>query len=162
VPVAVSGLSGVTTIAPGGAIAEHACALVGGVPECWGWNAFGQLGNNSTTDSHVPVVVSGFSGGGVQAISAGYEHTCAVNNNGALLCWGGNTEGDLGNNSMTESNVPVPVSNLTGGVEGITAAFNHSCAVVNGAVWCWGDNSSGDLGNNSRVQSSVPVQVDGL
>jgi alpha-tubulin suppressor-like RCC1 family protein len=43
--------SGVTAITAGVA---HTCALVNGGAQCWGWNIYGQLGNNSTTDSHVP------------------------------------------------------------------------------------------------------------
>jgi alpha-tubulin suppressor-like RCC1 family protein len=52
----VTGLAtSVQAIAAGGA---HTCALVGGGARCWGSNGSGQLGNNSTTDSHVPVQVA--------------------------------------------------------------------------------------------------------
>jgi DNA-binding CsgD family transcriptional regulator len=79
-PVAVAGLaSGVSAISAGGAIpagSGHTCALKAGGVWCWGANSNGQLGNNSTTDSPVPVAVSGL-GSGVGAISAGDAHTCA-------------------------------------------------------------------------------------
>ena len=62
-PVAVSGLSsGVVTISAG---FHHTCALTSaGAVQCWGWNAAGQLGDNSTTGRLTPVAVSGPGGAG--------------------------------------------------------------------------------------------------
>jgi alpha-tubulin suppressor-like RCC1 family protein len=56
-PVAVVGLtSGVASISPG---EYHTCAVTtAGLAQCWGSNSFGQLGNNATIDSSVPVPVS--------------------------------------------------------------------------------------------------------
>jgi alpha-tubulin suppressor-like RCC1 family protein len=75
---------------------------------CWGYNGTGQLGDNSTTESNVPVAVSGLSSG-VAAISAGASHTCALTSAGGVMCWGDNVYGELGNNSGAESDVPVSV-----------------------------------------------------
>ena len=147
----------VTAIAAGG---FHTCALVNGGVQCWGANVWGELGNNSTTNSQVPISVPGLTSG-VSAISAGNSHTCALVNSG-VRCWGYNFRGVLGNNSTKDSPVPVSVLGLTSGVSAISAGFDHSCALVNGGVQCWGWNASGQLGNNSTTNSHVPVSVLGL
>ena len=95
---------------------------------------------------------------GATAVAAGYQHTCAVVN-GGVQCWGANIYGELGNNSTTESDVPVQVLGLTSGATAVAAGYTHTCAVVNGAAWCWGDNGNAALGNNSFTNSSVPVLV---
>ena len=161
VPVAVTGLSsGVAAIGAGGV---HTCALTtAGGAQCWGWNLYGELGDNSTTDSPVPVAVSGL-GSGVMAITAGYGHTCALTTAGGAQCWGWNPYGQLGNNSTTNSSVPVAVSGLASGVVAIMAGYLHNCTVTTaGAVLCWGSNSFGQLGNNSTTDSHVPVAVSGF
>jgi len=138
---------------------------------CWGYNAYGGLGDpaiahcadpswdSSTMGSLVPVAVSGLTTG-VTAISAGSEHTCAVAGGGAW-CWGFNYTGQLGNGTTSSpfvagSTVPVPVSGLASGVSAISAGWGHTCAVAGGGVSCWG---SGQIGNNSTIGSSVPVEV---
>jgi alpha-tubulin suppressor-like RCC1 family protein len=111
VPVAVytSGvLSGKTVTQMEGGVA-HECVLADGKAYCWGYNYYGQLGNNSTTNSLVPVAVitSGvLSGKTITQISGGNDHTCALAD-GEIYCWGYNNYGELGNNSTTDSHVPV-------------------------------------------------------
>jgi uncharacterized repeat protein (TIGR01451 family) len=163
-PVQVGGLtSGVAAIAAGN---FHTCALLtaGGV-ECWGANYYGELGDGSNIDSHVPVAVIGLPGGAT-AIAAGNLHTCAVTLAGAVKCWGGNMDGELGNGSETASAVPLAVTGLDNGMVAVTAGFYHTCAMgMNGGVKCWGANYEGELGNGHSgvdLRSDVPVQVTGL
>ena len=149
-----------TAISVGGG---NACALTssGGV-KCWGANTYGQLGNHSTTQSLVPVDVQGLTAG-VSSISVGGLNACAVTTAGGAKCWGYNGEGGLGNNSTTQSSVPVDVSGLTAGVASIAAASSFTCAVTTaGGAKCWGAKYNGELGNGSETESHVPVDVSGL
>jgi len=128
------------------------CALTsqGGV-QCWGENTAGQLGNNSSVASSVPVPVSGLASG-VAAISVGGSSACAVTTLGSLVCWGDNSVGQLGNNSMIASSVPVPVPGLASGVAAVSVALGAACALTTaGAVLCWG-----------RGGNLIPSEVQGL
>ena len=122
------------------------CALLTtGSVQCWGDNSRGQLGNNSTANSPIPVLVNGISN--ATAIAAGAYHTCAQLANQTVLCWGYNAAGQLGDNTLTNSSVPVAVSNITNATA-IAAGQLHVCALLtNGTVQCWGRNARGQLGN---------------
>jgi alpha-tubulin suppressor-like RCC1 family protein len=98
--------SGVAAVAIGGG---HNCALTteGGV-KCWGSNAYGQLGDGSTTYQTAPVDVVGLSSG-VAEIAAGDYHTCALMTTGGIKCWGTNTHGALGDGTTTQRLTPVDV-----------------------------------------------------
>ena len=139
-PVDVSGLVGeVLAIAAGGG---HTCALTtGGGAQCWGANHHGQLGNNTTNDSPTPVAVAGLAGG-VTAIAAGIDHTCALMTGGGVKCWGSNRYEQLGDDTGVDQPIPVAVSQLTSGVTGIAAGLGHTCALMDavhgGGVKCWG------------------------
>ena len=148
---------------------NHACEIVSGKAYCWGDDSAGELGNNSTTQSNVPVAVYAggvLSGVTLTQISAGTLSTCALSSAGAVYCWGNNNTGQLGNNSTTlSSSVPVAVTTAGTPMAGrtivqVSADYYSACAVDSaGLVYCWGWNTAGQLGNNSTVQSNVPVAV---
>lgn len=154
------GTTKVLQIAAGG---YHTCALVAeGRVKCWGGNDYGQLGDGTTQQRLLPVDVVGLSGG-VQAIAAGWNHTCAVTATGGVKCWGGNYYGQLGDGTTTGRLTPVDVVGLGSGVSAIAAAEQHTCALAeNGGVQCWGANGDGRLGDGTTANRLVPVQVTGL
>ena len=140
----------------------------GGV-ECWGQNDLGQLGNGTNEDSNTPVIVIGPEGEGklsspvkadgpqgVVDLSAGLNHTCALESNGDVWCWGLNDEGQLGNGTNEDSNVSVQVP-ISGAID-ITSGPDYSCAVLSsGEVKCWGANDKGQLNDGTRNSSNLPV-----
>jgi alpha-tubulin suppressor-like RCC1 family protein len=106
-PIAVAGGLHFSVLALGG---SSSCGLVaGGVAYCWGANTSGQLGNGSTTNSSVPVVVAG--GLTFKAITAGIAlYSCAITTADTVYCWGKNDVGQLGNGGTNSSAMPVAVS----------------------------------------------------
>ena len=140
----------------------HGLALSStGAVFAWGWNIAGQLGNGSRNGSDVPVKVRLPGGTKVTGIAAGFAHNLAVTSTGAVYAWGKNFNGELGDGSTTDSDVPVTV-NLPAGtkVTAVAAGAEHSLALTStGAVFAWGWNIYGQLGNGSTGSSDVPVNV---
>ncbi len=185
-PVQVVGVGGVGSL--GNVVAPAAGQLIScslntaGSVYCWGQNSVGQLGNNTATGrgaavgSPTPVEVVGVGGTGslksVRAIAASggdVDNACSVNSTGSVYCWGQNGSGQLGNNTKPDSPTPVPVVGVGGAgvlnnIAAITVGARHTCAVrvPDGGVYCWGGNPNGQLGNNSKANSLAPVQVVGL
>ena len=162
-PVNVTGLtSGVSAVSSG---IYHVCALLDtGAVRCWGYNNKGQVGNGQSsfvTPVSTPASVTGLSSG-VAAISAGNNFTCALLTNGGVRCWGDNSEGQLGNGTLTDSSSPVVVSGLSSSAVSIATGNYHACALLSsGTVQCWGKNSSYELGNgdpDGRTMTPVDVQ----
>jgi alpha-tubulin suppressor-like RCC1 family protein len=106
-PVDVSSLgSGVLEIK---AYKNQTCALKKTGILCWGLNNAGQLGNGDTNNQLVPVSVLNLDMQFI-GIGLGADHTCARASSGFIYCWGGNTYGQLGNRTNSDSRIPVIVT----------------------------------------------------
>jgi alpha-tubulin suppressor-like RCC1 family protein len=93
-------------------------------------------------------------------VSAGYSHACARKSDNTLWCWGDNTHGQIGDNSLTMRPTPVQVTALGGTVAQVSAGGMHTCArKTDGTLWCWGYNGNNQLGDGTAVQRLAPVQV---
>jgi alpha-tubulin suppressor-like RCC1 family protein len=131
---------------------------------CWGRNATGALGIGSfDSDPHpTPVPVAGVSDA-VQ-VTSGSNYACALRSSGAILCWGINQHGQLGNGFVSKMGVPVATSVVA--VDDaimIAGGDSHGCAVhAGGELSCWGWNHQGQLGDGTTTDSTVPVAVVGI
>ena len=127
----------------------------------WGYNAYGQLGNNNTT-SPICTPVTTFTGGANwKQISLGADdHTAAIKTDGTLWTWGRGGSGQLGIND-TGVNRTTPVTTFAGGTNWKQVfAGNYMTAAIktDGTLWVWGgDFDTGQLGTNSGIASPTPV-----
>lgn len=135
----------------------HSCALeASGTVKCFGYNDSGQAAGGASAASYVsPTTID--VGGKAISVGAGYDHSCAVLESGAVKCWGANGYGQLGNGTDTDSPTPVTVSLGTKAVS-LAATTYSTCAIVQGGdVACWGYGGYGQLGNGSSSDQWVPV-----
>lgn len=169
-PVEVEKMDTAVDVSTGG---DHTCALTktGGV-FCWGSNEYGQSGNHRTDDgalrSRVPTPKRVRGIRPAVAISSGYDHTCAKDHSGSVLCWGNNRFGQLGNGVSGEdrkSGRPVEADYVHAPAE-IEAGGGHTCVIrSDGGTACWGSSRYGELGNGTSgpdAKSFRPADVPGI
>lgn len=138
----------------------HTCAIrESGEMVCFGGNKNGQLGigtpNQAAEESDPQAVVSPEKWSDV---SGGQSFTCALNDAGALFCWGRNEDRELGIPDVDFLPVPtrVPVD-APAGFRSVSAGARHACAIrEDRTLWCWGKNSEGQIG----VGAKTPLPVD--
>ena len=103
-------------------------------------------------------------------ISAGHNHSLAIDTMGNIFAWGNNASGQLGNGTTTSTSTGsnfalTHVAGLTAATTGniagrVAGGSSHSVAIAaNGALYAWGGNNHGQLGNGTTTNSLVPVQI---
>lgn len=165
VPAQVAGvdygyLTGVSAIAAGG---NHSLAIVNGSVASWGLNAWGEVGDGTTTYQMWPRWViknDGFVLSPVDAVAAGAQHSLARTSDGKAWAWGSNDSDQLGttSGSFTKANpiIRFDTSQQLANVASLAAGASHStAALADGTVMTWGSNDSGQLGRGDSASAKV-------
>jgi alpha-tubulin suppressor-like RCC1 family protein len=163
----------VASVGTGGQADSTCATLTNGKTKCWGPNNSGQLGlgdenprgaTAASMGNGLPYLNLGTKRG-VQTVVTGTYHACALTANGAVECWGGSPQGQLGNgntlsmgDALNEMGNTLPTVNLGTGRTAkqlsLSANGDFTCALLdNATVKCWGHSTAGSLGtgdNNHR------------
>ncbi|WP_224244873.1 RCC1 domain-containing protein [Hyalangium gracile] len=161
-PARVPGLENVVDIATG---RDHVLALhADGTVSSWGLDASGQLGFGEVFPDEVsamPVKVKGLTD--ARAIFANGNMSYAQRADGALVSWGQNFNGQLGNGGKTDVNVPTPSVPLLSGLLTLAPGATHVISIrKDGALFAWGWNARGSLGRDDLLDNwsyPEPIQV---
>ena len=142
-PVAATGLTNVRQLALG-AKSTFALKDDGTVWTC-GANDVYRAGTGGGTAAiyPTPTQVPGLSN--ITSIGAGAAHACAIDNTGALFCWGANGSYQVG--IVGTPTTPQHITTAPANLQMMVGGYNHTC-VMNTAnqVYCWGSNAGGQLG----------------
>jgi len=152
IPSTVVGLSKATAVS---AKYRSTCALAEGKAFCWG-SRIGPAASGSQSGSGSAAAVTGVAG--ATQLSLGYNHACVLATKAAVLCWGDNADGQLGNGTTTATRTPTKVGSLAG--LSIAAGSGFTCSGLTvGGIKCWGTNQNGELGNGRDADSKLPSTV---
>ncbi|MBP9907027.1 MAG: hypothetical protein KBF66_15865 [Rhodoferax sp.] len=127
----------------------------------WGDDTYGQLGSGRQLFLTSPSPAMLAEAANVVGLAAGKNHSLARIRDGSVVAWGENTDGQLGDGSVTSKGLPGKVVGLSS-IVAVAGGERHSLAVdTNGSVWAWGSNDFGRLGQGDAelAMSKVPVQV---
>lgn len=138
---------------------EHSCGLRGdGTLWCWGLGDDGRLGSPVNGPQPMPLPV-GDKGWRFRAVSAGARHTCAIRTDGALLCWGMNDNGQLGDGTRDSRPTPRPVSGPPDGWSAVAAGRGDTCALHGSALYCWGWDENCQIGDGCPSDGGLAPPV---
>jgi alpha-tubulin suppressor-like RCC1 family protein len=125
----------------------------------WGFNSYGQLGDNTTVAKSSPVqTIAG--GTNWKQVGCGRYHIAAIKTDGTLWLWGLNNYGQLGDNTAVAKSSPVQTISAGTNWKLVGCGLGHTAAIkTDGTLWTWGRNNYGQLGDNTAVNKSSPVQT---
>ncbi len=151
---------------------DNYCLALSNTDTLWSWgsNASGQLGIGSAiTRRSLPVYVKDFSStknlSGVVSIAAGQGHALALLSDQTIASWGKNNSGQLGNNTIINSTLPIQVMG-TNGINPLTQInyivtgdlFSLARTSTN-QLYIWGENSIGQLGLGDYNNRLLPTSL---
>ena len=125
----------------------------------WGYNFYGQIGNNSTASSTSPKQEAKLATDWCVISNSGCLHTVAVKTSGQLWGWGYNANKQLGDGTTTSRRTPVQEATSATDWCTVSAGSLHTVAVkTTGTLYGWGLNGGGQAGDGTAVAPSTPVQ----
>ena len=124
-----------------------------------GANTKGQLGNNTTTDSKTPIQI-GSGLGQITKVIPTTGTTYFITSDGKLYGMGANTNGQLGNNTTTDSKTPIQIGSGLGNITDFDAA-GHTLFFItdDGKLYGTGANTNGQLGDGTTTDALTPIQI---
>jgi alpha-tubulin suppressor-like RCC1 family protein len=94
-------------------------------------------------------------------LSVAIHHTCALDTADGAYCWGLNDDGQVGDGTTTNRNVPIPIGGALR-FRRVSAGAGVTCALTTANVpYCWGSNRLGAVGDGTTATRSVPTPVSG-
>ncbi len=150
---------------------SHSCAIMADSSlKCFGSNSSGQLGINTTVDMGGSAASMGvnlsaaLAAGNANDVKVGGKHTCSVSAAGAMKCFGGNSDGQLGQGDFADEINASVVADISfvgaATVSKFALGKYHTCIISSDDnVQCFGDNSHGQLGQDSTADATSPVIV---
>ena len=127
----------------------------------WGRNDDGQLGDGTTAPRNEPTPVTTPPGVTFAAVSAGGNHSLALDTDGNAWAWGLNGSGQLGDGSSSSRSVPTRVDMPHGvAFASLDGGWAFSLALdADGNAWGWGNNLFGNLGDGTTTSQLQPIAV---
>ena len=162
-PVPVGAATNWTAVSCGsyGSTVGFSIGIRGGAIFTWGYNAKGQLGDNTAASKSSPVPIGAATNWtGISASRTGGPNPFGLGiSGGGMFAWGDNTAGQLGDGTTASESSPVPVGAATNWTAVSCGAPDSSLGVRGGALFAWGNNAYGQLGDNTTAAKSSPVPI---
>ena len=165
-PIGVASLNGTPVEIAAGF--HHTCSIMDDYSlYCWGDNFYGQVGNNGTLGgadedvgypTHIPLPHNRTA----IAVNLGGNSGCTILDNGSGMCWGLNDQGQLGDGTQTDRNVPTPITAIPANrtLAALAVSTQTTCAILdNGRAVCWGLNDVGQFGDGTFTNSTSASYV---
>jgi alpha-tubulin suppressor-like RCC1 family protein len=123
-----------------------------------GWNEYGQLGDGTNVNKSVLTKIGNDNDWKSVTLGANLQ-TLAIKNDGTLWAWGRNINGQVGDGTNIDRNLPTKIGN-NNDWKFVVAGRQHSLAIKNdGTLWAWGSNSQGELGDGTTVSKNIPTKI---
>ena len=142
----------------------HSCAI--GLNDqlyCWGWNEYGQVGNNTTINTNLGVtVMTGDSPGTFKNIASFYAYNCGIGTDDKPYCWGYNREGGIGDGTTADRRVPTAAlqGQATATIKDLDVGYYHTCMIgSDDRMYCMGYNAQYQIGDGTNTRRTSAVSV---